>query len=79
MCSDKIKRLGFSFTVIVLAFYYCEKVLLIKHWSIKKSILCVAMYSLVMSPCSYDLIVTSLVVKLISAWFLDSELSTCFW
>ena len=36
------------------------------------------MYSLVMSPCSCDLIVTSLIVKLISVWFLDSELSTCF-
>ena len=35
------------------------------------------MHSLVMSPCSHDLIVTSLVVKLIGAWFLDSELSTC--
>ena len=30
-----------------------------------------------LSPCSDDMIVTSLVVKLISAWFLDSELSTC--
>ena len=28
-------------------------------------------------PCSCDLIVTSLVIKLIGAWFLDSELSTC--
>ena len=28
------------------------------------------------SPCSHDLIVTSLVVTLIGAWFLDSELST---
>ena len=27
--------------------------------------------------CSCDLIVTSLVIKLIGAWFLDSELSTC--
>ena len=35
------------------------------------------MRSLVMSPCSHDLIVTSLVVKLIGTWFLDSELSTC--
>ena len=36
------------------------------------------MHSLVMSPCLCDLIVMSLVVKLIGAWFLDSELSTCF-
>ena len=36
------------------------------------------MHSLVMSPHSHDLIVTSFVVKLIGAWFLDSELSTCF-
>ena len=36
------------------------------------------MHFLVMSPCSLDLICdTSLVVKLIGAWFLDSELSTC--
>ena len=35
------------------------------------------MHFLVMSPCSLDLIVTSLVVKLIGAWFLGSELSTC--
>ena len=35
------------------------------------------MHSLVMSSHSHDLIVT-LVVKLIGAWFLDSELSTCF-
>ena len=28
-------------------------------------------------PCSCDVIVTSLVIKLIGAWFLDSELSTC--
>ena len=32
---------------------------------------------LVMSACSRDLIVTSLVVKLTGALFLDSELSTC--
>ena len=31
-----------------------------------------------MSPCSHDLVVTLLVVKLIGAWFLDIELSTCF-
>ena len=36
------------------------------------------MHSLVMSPCSRDLIVMSLVAKLIGAWFLDSERSTCF-
>ena len=34
---------------------------------------------LVLSSCSCDLIVTSLnIVKLISTWFLESELSTCF-
>ena len=31
-----------------------------------------------MSPCSCDLIVMSLLVKLTGTWFLDSELSTCF-
>ena len=31
-----------------------------------------------MRPCSHNLIVMSLVVKLIGAWFLDSELSTCW-
>ena len=36
------------------------------------------MHSLVMSLCSCVLIVMSLVGKLIDAWFLDSELSTCF-
>ena len=36
------------------------------------------MHSLVMSACSYDLIVTLLVVYLIGTWFLDGELSTCF-
>ena len=35
------------------------------------------MHSLVMSPYSCDLIVMSLVVKLIGTWFLDSDLSTC--
>ena len=38
----------------------------------------VDMHSLVMSPCSCDLIVTLLVVKLIGAWFLDSKLSTWY-
>ena len=33
---------------------------------------------LLMSPCSCDLIVTLLVVRLMSTWFLESELSTCF-
>ena len=37
------------------------------------------MHSLVMSLYSCDLIVMSVVVKLISAWFLDSELSICFY
>ena len=32
------------------------------------------MHSLVMSPCSCDLIAMSLVFLLIGAWFLDSEL-----
>ena len=36
------------------------------------------MYFLVMSPSLRDSIVTSFVVKLIGAWFLDSELSTCY-
>ena len=35
------------------------------------------MHSLVMSSCSRDLIVLSLVVKLIGTWFLVSEVSTC--
>ena len=35
------------------------------------------MHFLVMSPYSCDLIVMSLVVKLIGTWFSDSELSTC--
>ena len=35
------------------------------------------MHFLVMGPCSHDLIVMSLVVKLIGTWFLDSDLSTC--
>ena len=35
------------------------------------------MHLLVTSLCSHDLIVMSLVVKLIGTWFLDSELSTC--
>ena len=34
------------------------------------------MHSLVMSLCSCDLIVMLLLVKLIAAWFLDSEPST---
>ena len=39
------------------------------------------MHSLVISPYSCDLIyviATSVVVKIISAWFLASELSTCY-
>ena len=36
------------------------------------------MHSLVMSSCSRDLIVMSLVVYLIGACFLDSKLSTCY-
>ena len=36
------------------------------------------MHLLVTSPYLRDLIVTSLVVLLIGAWFLDSELSTCY-
>ena len=36
------------------------------------------MHSLVMSPCSHDLIVKSLVVYRTGTWFLDKEQSICF-
>ena len=46
--------------------------------NLKIEFVCVAMHSLVMSPCLRDLIVMSLVVKLIGTWFLDSEPLICY-
>ena len=60
MRSNEFKRqLGFSFTVIHSFGSFNNKTLKYKP---NLNLVCIAMHSLVMSPCSRDLIVTSLVV-----------------